>query len=230
MIKRSLLLAVVALGLLLPLCAGDVATFVNLGFSPDSAYFMFGQYGAETATGKPYAELYLVDTKKNAFVPKGSLRKVFDTGLEAGQDQEGALFSLFGDALPLAASLKIDHLATGRLLYILLDGEEPPATISFRDFKTDRSYEIVMSKSLGEDGSGPISSFGLSVSRTEKDGSPRNVSAGNPSIKRSGVRDYVIRRIIIAPDEKTLVIIVEKRILEKNESSVRFMVETLSLP
>ena len=25
--------------------AGDVAQFVNLGFSPDSRYFMFGQYG-----------------------------------------------------------------------------------------------------------------------------------------------------------------------------------------
>ena len=35
--------------------AGDIAQFVNLGFSADSKYFMFGQYGVSETTSSPFA-------------------------------------------------------------------------------------------------------------------------------------------------------------------------------
>ena len=84
--KRSLFAAAFFLIALVPAFAGDVATFVNLGFSPDSAYFLFGQYGIDQAAGKPYAETYLVDNKRNDFVDKGIARRIFDAALEPGQD------------------------------------------------------------------------------------------------------------------------------------------------
>jgi predicted secreted protein len=230
MMKRSLLAVIAALTILVPASAGDIATFVDLGFSPDSAYFMFGQYGVESASGKPYAELYLVDTKKNDFVPKGMTRKVFDAKLEPGQDCSGALFSLFGDSVALSKSCKIDHLATGRLLYVLLDGEVPPASLSFRDFKTEAAYDMALQKSVAEGKDGVVSSFGLTVTVTAKDGGVKRVTAGSPDIKRPGVRDYAIRRIIVAPDEKTIVVIIEKRMADKGDQSVRYMVETVKLP
>ena len=111
---------------------------MNLGFSPDSAYFLFGQYGIDQAAGKPYAETYLVDNKRNDFVDKGVARRTFDAALEPGQDASGALFALVGDEESLVKKYKIDQLRPGRLLYVLMDGQEPPAISRFRDFKNGR--------------------------------------------------------------------------------------------
>jgi len=228
--RRCLFAAIAAFALALPAAAGDVATFVDLGFSPDSAYFMFGQYGVDQATGAPYAETYLVDNRKNDFVPRGVARKTFDARLEAGQDASGAFYTLFADQTALAKKHKIDHLLPGRLLYILLDGEVPPAILSFRDFKTGASYEVALNQKASESGGSVSSSFGLAVTAAAKDGSSKRATGGNPDIKRAGVKEYVIRRIIAAPDEKTLIFIVEKRMRDKGDSAIRYMVEALKLP
>lgn len=233
MTKRSLVIAALTIALgaasSAPLFAGDVPTFVNLGFSADSAFFMFGQYGIDAKAAKPYAELYLVDTKKNDFVPKGIVRKSFDAALEPGQDTSGALFSLYASTLPLVKFYKIDPLRPGRLLY-LLDGGDLPSTLSFRDFKTGTSYEIALTKNVAEKDGGALSSFGLSVKATDAKGGAKRVAGGSPDVKRAGVSDYIIRRIIMAPDEKTLVLIIEKTLTDKGDPSVRYMVETVRLP
>ena len=229
--KRSLFAAAFFLAAIVPAFAGDVATFVNLGFSPDSSYFMFGQYGLDQSAGKPYAESYLVDNKRNDFVEKGILRKVFDATLEPGQDASGALFALVGDELPLVKKYKIDHVRPGRLLYVLMDGQEPPASLSFRDFKTGASFEVSLNQSSSESKGSVFSSFGIAVSFPAKEGvSVKRVVGGNPDIKRQGVKAYMIRRIIAAPDEKTLVFIIEKRTVDKGDPAVRYMVEALKLP
>jgi predicted secreted protein len=228
--KGSMLAAAFSLAALAPVFAGDVATFVDLGFSPDSAYFMFGQYGIDQTAGKPYAETYLVDDRHNDFVVKGIARKTFDAALEPGQDASGALFALVGDEQALVKKYKIDHLRPGRLLYVLTDGQEPPASLSFRDFKTGASFEVSLSQSSSEAKGTMLSSFGVAVSYTAKDGAAKRIVGGNPDIKRQGVKEYVIRRIIAAPDEKTLVFIVEKRMVDKGDQAVRYMVEALKLP
>jgi predicted secreted protein len=230
MMRRSLVATALFLAFAASAAAGDVATFVNLGFSADSAYFMFGQYGIDPKAGKPYAETYLVDNLKNDFVPKGVARRTYDSAIEPGQETTGAIFSLYGDQIDLVKKYKIDGLKPGRLLYVLMDGQEPPASLSFRDFKTEASYDISLSQSSSTAGSAITSSFGIAVSYTAKGGEAKRVVGGNPDIKRSGVKAYVIRRIFIAPDEKTLVFIVEKRTVEKGDPGVRYMVEALRLP
>lgn len=229
MTKRVFGIVALAIALVSPSFAGDVPTFVNLGFSADSGHFLFGQYGVDLKTSKPYAELYLVDTKKNDFVPRGTVRKSFDAAPEPGQDASGALFALYGDSLPLVRSYKIDHLRLGRLLY-LLDGGEVPAALSFRDFKTGTSYDIALAKTVVGKGERVVSSFGLSITATDSKGGVRKVSGGNPGVKRAGVADYVVRRIIMAPDERTLVLIIEKSLADSGDPSVRYMVETVRLP
>jgi Predicted secreted protein len=227
--KRCLVAAAIVLTALAAY-AGDVATFVNLGFSADSAFFMFGQYGFDQAAGKPYAETYLVDDKRNDFVPSGVARKTFDASLEPGQDASGALYALVGEQQPLIKKYKIDHLRPGRLLYVLMDGQEPPASLSFRDFKTGSSYEISLNQSSATVKGQAAASFGIAISLTAKDGSTKRVVGGNPDIKRQGVQAYAIRRIIAAPDDKTLVLIVEKRMSDKGDQAVRYMIEALKLP
>ncbi|HTX73040.1 MAG TPA: DUF2259 domain-containing protein [Rectinemataceae bacterium] len=229
--KRCILAALALTAVLIPVYAGDVATFVNLGFSPDSSYFMFGQYGVDQATLAPYAETYLVDNKKNDFVSKGVARRVFPQArVLAGQDASGAFYALFSDETPLAKKYHIDFLQSGSLLYVLLDGQVPPASLNFRDFTSGANYEVALNQKAVESKNNVVSSFGLAITVTAKDGTVRRVTGGSPDIQRAGVKAYAIRRIIQAPDGKTLVFIIEKRLLDKNDGGIRYMVETVKLP
>jgi predicted secreted protein len=212
--------------------AGDVANLINLGFSADSKYFMFGQYGVDLSTGKPYAEIYVVDASKNDFVPSGVLRRSYDIRPEAGFDGDGAFYSLFAESIPLAKKYGIDHLKTGRTLYFLAGEGEAPATISFRDFKKESAYErfdVAISQASEEKSGKWRSSFGLTLKATTKSGQVTTLPFGNPGYWRDGVKGYTIRQIVMAPDEKTIVVIVEKRYAGAIGESVRFMVETVKI-
>lgn len=234
---RKLLSVILVAGLLASaVCAGDLATLVNLGFSDDSAYFMFGFYGMDTGSGKPYAEIYLVDTKKNDFVPNGSFKGMYAKDLEPGWNPAGSFFKLFSEAVPLARSLKIDHLSQGRLIYTQAD-EEILESIEFDDYKTGDHWSVHIKKAIEESGSKLSSSFGLSVRYTKKGAAPGSpaastvsISAGNPHIKRSNIEDYTISQILLAPDGKTVAVLIER--VEKGSTGkmIRYMVETFRLP
>jgi len=217
------------LALLSAAFAGDVASLVNLGFSPDSAYFMFGFYGLDAVNDKPYAELYIVDTKKNDFVRDGIFKGMYGAELKPGWDPAGGFYKLFSDAVPAARKYRIDHLAQGRLVYLLIDDGSGPDALSFKDFDTGFQWDVVLKESMEEKGEVFTSSFGIETSVTA-DGKKTSVKAGNPTFKRKGVADYTIREIVVAPDGKTVVMLIEK--LEKNagSTSIRYMVETFRLP
>ena len=228
--KRILATIIAATLAAAPIFAGDVPTLVNLGFSPDSAYFLFGQYGLDASSGLPYAELYLVDAKRNDFVKDGVARFTAKTPLEAGQDPVGALFGLYRDRIALATKYRIDHLAQGRILYLLVDGENPVDPISFRDFATGDRWTAILRPVVVEKGDEATSSFSIDIKLTTKAGVEKAFTAGNPTFVRKGVRGYVIRRILLAPDGRTLVFIVEKKLAASGGDSVRYMVETVRVP
>ena len=71
MAKRIALVGALFLLAALAASAGDVAQFINLGFSPDSRYFMFGQYGVAEGSSAPWADSYIVDVPGNAYAKKG---------------------------------------------------------------------------------------------------------------------------------------------------------------
>jgi len=228
--KRIVALMLLACASLTAAFAGDVATLVNLGFSADSGHYMFGYYGIDSKTGTPYAEVFVVDTKKNEFVPQGSLKGLYAAKLEPGWDAEGAFYTLFADATGLARKFGIDHLAQGRLVYLLLNGDEAPQKLSFRDFKTDAAYEVTLVQKP-ETKDGKVSSgFGISVAMTGKDGKRVAFNAGNAAIKRKDIASYAIREIILGPDERTFVFLLEKREGEYAGGSMRYMVETVRIP
>lgn len=228
--KRIPIVLMASLIVALPVFAGDVPSLVNLGFSPDSAYFMFAQYGLDDSSASPYAEFYLVDTKRNDFVPQGTARAVFPIRMEPGQDPSGAFFTLYGQSLPLVKKYRIDHLKQGRIVYILLNGSTPAEALAFRDFKTEGAYEVRLTQASVTVGDSASSSFGISVVLTEKSGAVKRFEVGNPSLKRSGVSGYAIRQILVAPDERTLVFIVEKKLAGDKGSGLRYMVETIRIP
>jgi predicted secreted protein len=214
-----------------PIWAGDVASFVNLGFSPDSGFYMFGQYGVDTQTGTPYAETFVVDTKRNDFVQKGTARMTYAVRPEPGQDPAAAFYALLADqGAAKIREYKIDPLRQGRIVYLLVNGETPSDALSFKDYKTESQWEVLLRPTTVEVNGDVTSSFGITVAITTKSGAVKRFEAGNPGIKRKGVRGYAIRRILLTPDEKTIIFIVEKRVVTKDGDSVRYMVEAVRLP
>ena len=207
--------------------AGDVARFINLGFSPDSRYFMFGQYGIQEKTSAPWAETYIVDVKANAFVPQGTRKVSSPREADAGSDAIGALFEAVAESRAQKVRYNIRHMATGRLLYILVDGAPAPDSIDFRDFETNRSYTIVLSQNppSGESGA----SYGVSVTVTDKDGALHTYKAGDPSYRRPGVKAYHIKEIILAPDNASLVFLVQKEEQDTRGNNIRYMIETVGI-
>jgi predicted secreted protein len=48
--------------------AADGAAFNALGYSPDSRYFAFEQYGVQDGSGFPYWDIFIIDLKTNEWV------------------------------------------------------------------------------------------------------------------------------------------------------------------
>jgi len=70
-----------ALALLLCLCpaiaeAADGAQFQALGYSPDSHYFAFEQFGIQDGSGFPYVDVFIIDTEKNEWVKGSPIREL----------------------------------------------------------------------------------------------------------------------------------------------------------
>ena len=207
--------------------SGDVASFQNLGFSDNGRYFVFGQYGVVEDTLKLYAELFTVDVRSNRFVPNGVMSAVYDEELEPGQDGIGALFTLYGGSSAHLKPYKINHMKTGRLLYILVNSDEPKESLSFRDFATGRAYSIDLQQSVFGSDESISSSFHINLTLTEKSGNQRQFTVGLPTYRRPGVKGYKIRRILLSPDETALVFVVEKEEQSESGVDVRYMVETV---
>ncbi|MBN1411944.1 MAG: DUF2259 domain-containing protein [Spirochaetales bacterium] len=205
---------------------GDVAHFVNLGFSRDSRYFLFGYYGVNEKTSLAYAELYAVNVPSNSFVPDGRILRQYPNEIEAGNDGLGGIFDIFMENRRLVSSYGIDLLSTGRILYFLVDGEVPKDQLDFRDFVTKKRYMISLIQSSWGTGKAVQSSFYIEMTIQNSAGSTHQVQLGRPLYKRQGVRNYRIKEIILAPDSKSFVFVIEKAEEDSNGVNVRYMVET----
>lgn len=217
--------------LLFALCAsvvmgGDIATFENLGFNAAGSVFVFGQYGLQADSAHPFAEIFAVDVASNSFLPNGQWSIESTKPLSLGQDGRGAFYSILGNAQSLLSSRGVDHLATGRPIYILVDGNTPKARLSFRDFNTNTRYEIQLIQGSRGSGESVSASFSIELRLTKADDSVQTITLGRPGYFREGVQDYRITQVLVGPDEDTVVVVVEKR---GPDGSIRYMVETSRL-
>ncbi len=203
--------------------AGDVAQFVNLGFSNDGKYFMFGQYGVAETSSAAWADTFIVDVRANAFASNGTQKFAGAQPVDPGSNGLGALLNALSAGFPRTKQLHIDHLSTGRLLYVLLDGAQAPDTLEFRDFQTGRSYKVALAQAPSANGG---ASYGIAVTVTDKDGKARAFAAGDPSYTRPGVKAYHIKQIVLSPDGGSLVFVVQKEEKDTKGSNIRYMVET----
>jgi len=209
--------------------AGDLATFANLGFSENSEYFMFSQYGVDSDTNKPWAEASTVRVAGNKFVQNGVKKSVYSTSLQPGQDPVGALYSILSETASLSAKFKINHLLQGRILYLLINGDSVKSVLDFRDFNTGAAYTVKLLQNSSGDGDKAKAAFHVLVGVVGKDGKSKSYTVGLPGYYREGVKEYRIKQILLSPNEKNLVIVIEKDLHSAKGKFVRYMVETLKL-
>ena len=104
-----------------------------------------------------------------------------------------------------------------------MDGAQAADDLEFRDFPSGRAYKVTLSQDAAAAGA----SFGLSISITEKDGTVKTVTGGDPRLVRPGVKAYHIKQIILAPDGASLVFLVQREEQDSNGSNIRYMIETV---
>ena len=213
--------------------AGDLATFINLGFSDNSRYFMFGEYGIDGKSSLPYAEVYTVDVHENQFTPRGVNRETFTITPQAGQNGMGALLtilhSLAGKPDDPVTRYQINHMKPGRLVYLLVNGQTPRSQIDFRDFGFGNSYRVILDQSSFGTGRDISSAFHINLTVTDRGGNVTPYIIGLPNYKRPGVKTYRLKQVIFSPDESSLVFVIEKEMVSDDGVNFRYMVETVKL-
>jgi predicted secreted protein len=211
----------------MPLAAGDTASFVDLGFSPDGAYYMFGQYGIGMGNLKPWADLNVVDVRANNFVPGGRLNYSHSDAVVQGQDGSGALYRLLLANTALVNRYRIDFLLPGRPLYVAPD--QSRNDVAFQDVDQGFTYRARLISTSEGSGAGLRSSFHIDVERTARDGSRQSYQVGSPQVQRAQVLSYGIRKIIVAPQNSAIVFVIEMHRAGEGGDDIRYMVETRSL-
>ena len=226
--KKTFLFAVLFLILGFCLWAGDSAVFADLGFSSDGTIYMFAQYGVQSGSLKPWADLYVVDAARNSFVNGGKVSFVHDKAVTAGNDGSAALFRLIARNAALAEKHKVDFMNLGQPLYIAVNGgsKESGQTIEFRDFTAGNSYKATLVSYT--EGSGPNlkSSFFINLEYTSAANVTRTVTVGNPQIKRPLVEEYRIVKVIKAPQNSALIFVIEMKKQAATGFDIRYMVES----
>jgi len=214
------------------LCAGDTATFVDLGFSPDGKIYMFAQYGLQSGTLRPWADLFIVDVPSNNFVSGGRLSYVHDKPVVSGQDGSGALYRLIGQNASMAEKYGINYCFQGQPLFVAINGDagsETQSPVQFRDFESGANYRASLVSHVEGSDANLKSSFYITLEKTGHDGSKKNYTVGNPQIKRPLVASYRIRKVMIAPHDGSMIFLIEMKRQEGSGFNIRYMVEALQL-
>ncbi|MDR1318479.1 MAG: DUF2259 domain-containing protein [Treponema sp.] len=213
------------------LWAGDSASFVDLGFSPDGRIYMFAQYGVQVNTLKPWAELFVVDVPRNNFVPGGKVSYAHDSPVIAGQDGSGALYRIISGNANLAERNGVNYLNQGQPLYVALDGE-PPASgeiIEFRNFETGTSFKANLVPYVEGSGRDLKSSFFINLESSSAGGVRKTYTIGTPQLKRSLVSSYRVKKVMIAPRDGSMIFVIEMKKQAEGGYDIRYMVEALRL-
>ena len=225
--KNMLIFAVILFLGIQGLGAGDNASFVDLGFSPDGRTYIFAQYGVQSETLRPWADLFVVDVARNNFVPGGRINFVDSRPIRAGQDGSSALYHVITRNASLAQRHNVDFSLQGKPLFIVLDNTVRNNTVEFRDFENEVFYRATLVSNVQGQGAGLRSSFLINIERIARDGSRKNYTVGTPQLWRPLIESYRIRKVLISPDEGSMILVIEMKRLEGEEYSIRYMVEAL---
>lgn len=217
------------------LCAGDVATFVDKGFSEDGKYYVFGQYGRTDKKYQGWAEIYQVDIAKNDWVD-GGVFKINPTAVTADKAGVDVYESLEGKNYYYLRDLKCKVADADRVLYILDDVNKTGTDeIVFTDFNNStvdspNTFHIQLVPTINGKGKNVKSSFYIWVEKKDADGNTiSKTKVGSPDVVRSGISNYKIERIMCDPSQTNFIFVIEKIQEDDTGISIRYMVEAAKI-
>lgn len=215
--------------------AGDVATFVDKGFSADGKSYVFGQYGRKDKKFQSWAEIIQVDIEKNDYVDSGVFRinpsavTVDKSGKEIYESLEAKNF-FYIDKLNCKVA-DADHT-----LYVCDDVNKLGSdVIEFTDFtgssiENPDKYFIQLNQTINENKSGIKSSFYIDVTKKDSNGNVlTSQKVGSPDILRKGIKNYKIERIFIDNSKSKFIFVIEKTLEDETGISIRYMVEAAEI-
>jgi predicted secreted protein len=215
-----------------PELTADTAIFEDLGFSVDGDIYIFAQYGV-LANRRPWADLYVVDMRRNDFVSGGRLSYVQDNPILDSSARNGlsALQRLISQHAALMERYRAGSFRRGKPLHISLDSQHGSAgeTIEFRDFERGRSYSAVLIPTIEGSGANLKSSFYIDLEQINPDGSKKRYKVGSPEIKRSRIASYRIQQVQIDFLGKGLIFVIEMKKSSDSGFDIRYMVEAIVL-
>ncbi|MDR1257329.1 MAG: DUF2259 domain-containing protein [Spirochaetaceae bacterium] len=211
--------------------AGDVASFVDLGFSENGGIYMFAQYGVDERTLRPWAEMFIVDVARNEFVPDGRLSYKHDKPVALGQDGSAALLRIVSGNSGIIKKYRSNFMLQGIPLFISLEDVRSPSgyTIDFRDFERGMYYSAALKTITYGSGGSARSSFFINLNRIAGSGAKKTYLVGSPEVRRSGVTTYSIKKAIVSPDRSAMILVIEMTLLNGDGVDIRYMIEALRL-
>jgi len=229
---KKILSAVISMCLLASVAfAGDVATFVEGGWSSDGKIYVFGQYGKTDKSFQGWAELIEVDIAKNDYVNNGYF-SIKPSSVTAGKNGREVYESLEAKSFYSTKPLNLKKTAPDQMLYICEDPVKKGSdVISFTDFlgsdiENPNSYVVRLVSDVTGSGASAKSSFHIVIEKKDADGTViAKKTVGNPDIRRKGVTGYKIEQILTDKAGKSMIFVVEKIMEDKTGINVRYMVE-----
>jgi predicted secreted protein len=237
--RKSLLLCLAGFfSLNICLYAGDVANFVDMGFSGDGSIYAFAQYGVDESTLLPWGELCIVDVALNDFVSGGRIKYRESTRITAGDDGIKALKKFLAGkknlGIQYGLTLDVRTNETGIPLFISHEnGHDPDGeTIEFRDFDEGAYYKAMLLSTIGE-GAASRSSFYIKLTKDFPDASSGQQSVsrivGSPDVARRDITSYTIKKVLTTQDRNSLVFVIEETVRKNNNDApdIRYMIEAV---
>lgn len=229
--KKSLLIGILFTAVLGNVSAGDVATFVDKGFTDDGKYYVFGQYGVTDKKFQGWAEIYQVDVSANDYVDSG-IFKTKPTSVTSGKNGKDVYESLEAKSYYYLKDVKTKPADIDQVFYILDDvNKSGTDAIEFKDFRNSdienqNSFHVQLVPTIMGSGKNVKSSFYIDVEKKDANGNLiSRWKVGSPDIVRKGVSNYKIERIFCDASGKNIIFIIEKMIEDDTGISIRYMVE-----
>lgn len=231
--KKIFALTLLSAGLVFNAAAGDVAVFEDMGFSSDGKTYVFGQYGKTDVDFQSWAEIFVVDVEANNYVKNEVFRTVPSSATEKFSGKQTF------EELKKKAKVKTDKYelklcSVDELMYVR-ENEAKKGTeeISFRHFEGSTEdqqifYTLNLVPTVTGSGLNVSSSYYIDLVKKDQDGKILDQKkVGTPSVKRKGITDYKIAKIYSNKKMDSLVMIIEKTLVDKTGTSIRYMVETV---
>jgi predicted secreted protein len=233
--KKIVVLSLVFSFFISLMSAGDVATFVDKGFSADGKSYLFGQYGRTDKKFQSWAEIIQVDIEKNDYVDSGVFRinpsavTVEKTGKEVFESLEAKNYFYLDN-------LKCNIADSDHTLYVCEDvNKTGNDVIEFTDFRgsnidNPNKYSIQLVQTIKESKNSKKSSFYIDVVKKDSNGNIlTREKVGSPDILRKGIKNYKIERIFMDKSETQFIFVIEKTLEDDTGISIRYMVEAAKI-